>query len=229
MLNFNSALQRDGKQKVVFFIFYTSIIYHLAKLMKKKGLDIPSNIAFSGNGSKVVSVLSPSTGSLEKLTTCVFKLIYGKDVERPIKLLINSINPKEATCKGGLFLQQVPQDLDETKVIMLADKLITNETYHDAGNIKDQIANEVADFNDFISIQLANEISFYNEFGIDKTSFQLADDCFNEDLKVYIEKGIELKIASGDVSKDDKIEETLFFYPIIGVMNDLSHRICNLN
>ena len=76
---------------------------------------------------------------------------------------------------------------------------------------------------------MANEISFYNEFGIDKTSFQLADDCFNEDLKVYIEKGIELKIASGDVSKDDKIEETLFFYPIIGVMNDLSHRICNLN
>ena len=156
-------------------------------------------------------------------------MIYGKDVERPIKLLINSFNPKEATCKGGLFLQQVPQDLDETKVIMLADKLITNETYHDAGNIKDQIANEVADFNDFISIQLANEISFYNEFGIDKTSFQLADDCFNEDLKVYIEKGIELKIASGDVSMDDKIEETLFFYPIIGVMNDLSHRICNLN
>lgn len=229
LLNFNSALQRDGKQKVVFFIFYTSIIYHLAKLMKKKGLDIPSNIAFSGNGSKVVSVLSPSTGSLEKLTTCVFKLIYGKDVERPIKLIINSINPKEATCKGGLFLQQVPHNLDETKVIMLADKLITNETYYDAANIKEQIANEVADFNDFISIQLAKEISFYNEFGIDKTSFQLADDCFNEDLKVYIEKGIELKLASGDVSREDKIEETLFFYPIIGVMNDLSHRICNLN
>ena len=112
---------------------------------------------------------------------------------------------------------------------MLSDELITDETYHDVSSIKKQIANEVAKFYDFVSIRLANEIRLHDEFGIDKTLFQLADQCFNQDLEVYVEKGVELKLASGDVSKDDKIEETLFFYPIIGVMNDLSHKICNLN
>ena len=43
---------------------------------------------------------------------------------------------------------------------------------------------------------------------------------------VYICRGVRLKLDTSDVSLDDKLEETLFFYPIIGVINDLSNRIC---
>ena len=93
-VDFNNVLMNDTSQKVVFYIFFTAIIYHLANLMKTKGLEIPTNIAFSGNGSKVISVLSPSKSSLETLVTTIFSLIYKEDV-KGINLIINSHNPKE--------------------------------------------------------------------------------------------------------------------------------------
>lgn len=228
-VNFNTALMRDNKQKIVFFIFYTAIIYHLAKLMKVKGLNAPSNIAFSGNGSKVVSVLSPNNASLEKLTTVIFKLIFSDvDIEKNIKLIINDSNPKEATCKGGLFLDHEPDNINSVKAILLTEKLSEGETYKDAGELYDDVVTEVQKFADFLVLKLAKEISLSGDFEIKSSGLTLAVDCFNEDLTTYIEKGINTKLDSRDVGLEDKIEETLFFYPIIGVMNDLSDRICKL-
>lgn len=230
-VNFNTLLMRDDKQKIVFFIFYTAIIYHLAKLMRAKQLNVPSNIAFSGNGSKVVSVLSPNTKSLEKLTTIIFKLVYNDvDIAKDIKLIINSKNPKEATCKGGLFLDQEPDNIEEVKTILLANKLVDDETYKNAELLYDEVENEVRNFADFLVFKLAKHksISLSGDFGIDKSYLEMAVECFNDNLRTYIEKGVTSKLNSGDVGIEDRIEETLFFYPIIGVMNDLSDRICNL-
>lgn len=230
-VNFNTMLMRDDKQKIVFFIFYTAIMYHLAKLMKAKQLNVPSNIAFSGNGSKVVSVLSPNTKSLEKLTTLIFKLIYNDVyIEKDIKLILNSKNPKEATCKGGLFLEHEPDNIEDVKTILLSGKLVENETYKDADSLYNDVVDEVHNFADFLVLKLAKDknLSLSGDFGIDKSYLDMAVDCFNDDLKTYIQKGVTSKLNSGDVGIEDKIEETLFFYPIIGVMNDLSDRICNL-
>ena len=222
---------RDDKQKIVFFVFYTAIIYHLAKLMKLSGLEVPSNIAFSGNGSKVVSVLSPSTDSLERLTTAIFKLIYNDvDIVKDIKLILNSVNPKEATCKGGLFLDHEPDNVNEVKTILLADKLINDETYRNVSALYDVVIEEVQQFADFLVLKLAKErtISLSGDFGIDPSYMTMVIDSFNGDLRTFIEKGVESKLNSHDVGVEDKIEETLFFYPIIGVMNELSDKICNL-
>lgn len=230
-VNFNTALMRDDKQKIVFFVFYTAIIYHLAKLMKLSGLEVPSNIAFSGNGSKVVSVLSPSTDSLERLTTAIFKLIYNDvDIVKDIKLILNSVNPKEATCKGGLFLDREPDNVNEVKTILLADNLINDETYRNVSSLYDVVIEEVQQFADFLVLKLAKErtISLSGDFGIDPSYMTMVIDSFNGDLRTFIEKGVESKLNSHDVGLEDKIEETLFFYPIIGVMNELSDKICNI-
>ncbi len=230
-VDFNSVLMRDTSQKIVFFIFYTAIIYHLAKLMQVKGLNVPSNIAFSGNGSKVINVLSPNKSSLEKLTTVIFKLVFTDvDIVKDIKLIINSVNPKEATCKGGLFLKQEPNNIQSAKSILLADKLLEDETYKDVEDLYEDVVSEVQRYADFLVLKLARDksISLSGDFGIDSNSLALAVDCFNEDLKTYIEKGVATKLNSGDVGLQDPIEETLFFYPIIGVMNSLSDKICDL-
>lgn len=230
-VNFNSVLMRDNSQKIVFFIFYTAIIYHLAKLMKSLGLGAPTTIAFSGNGSKVVSVLSPSKSSLERLTTVIFKLIYNDiDFENDVKLIINSDNPKEATCKGGLLLDREPDNINQVKAILLTDTLRENETYRDAEKLFDKVVDEVQIFADFLMLKIAKDksISLSGDFGIDPSSLKLAIGCFNENLSTYIENGIASKLASGDVGLDDQIEEPLFFYPIIGVINSLSDKICDL-
>lgn len=226
-VNFNSILMKDSKQKIVFLIFYTAIIYHLAKLMKTLGLKVPSNIAFSGNGSKVISVLSPNEASLEKLTKVIFGLIYHEDVSR-INLIVNKENPKEATCKGGLFLANEPSNIKEAKAVLLADDLIVDQTYKDAADLYENVVDEVKNFSNFLVLKLPREVSLNGDFGIDPSVLSLVRDCFNENLYTFIEKGVNSKIASGEVGLEDKIEETLFFYPIIGVMNSLSDKICEL-
>lgn len=231
-LDFNAYLTRNNSQKIVFFIFYTSIIYHLAHLMKAKDLEVPGNIAFSGNGSKVVTVLSPNKSSLEKLTKHIFRLVYDSDIDKDIKLIINSENPKEATCKGGLFLNHEPSNIDSAKSILIGvskEVLCNQETYSDAQNMYEDVVKDVRTYFNFIALKLARiqGFSLSNEFGIDKQHLDLAAKCFNENLSTYVEKGIRLKLDTSDVSLDDKLEEPLFFYPIIGVLNDLSNRICD--
>ena len=228
-VDFNAILTRDRSQKVVFFVYYSAIMYHLANLMKVCKLKTPTNIAFSGNGSKVISILTPNKTSLEKLTTLIFDLIYDNpDTKKDIKLIINSINPKEATCKGGLLLERKPDNLNETKAILLAGELVTMETYEHIEESYKVVSNNVRDFVDFLVLKLAKQrqISLSRDFGIDQSSLDLLKGYSNDDFFTYIEKGVGLKFQSGDVGKEDVIEETLFFYPIIGMMNDLSSRIC---
>lgn len=228
-VNFNDILMKDGSQKIVFYIFFTAIMYHLAHMMKAKNLEVPTNIAFSGNGSKVVSVLSPNKESLELLTSKIFGMIYQVDVKN-INLIINSQNPKEATCKGGLLMRQRPASVDEVKTVLLGTStstLVSDQKYSEVPGFYNDIVKEVKSFMDFIILRLPKAISLNNEFGIDNSSVKLAVASFNKDLKTYIEKGVELKLSSKDVSKDDIIEEPLFFYPIIGVINDLSDQICS--
>lgn len=230
LVDFNEILMKDNSQKIVFYIFYTAIIYHLANMMKAKGLSRPSNIAFSGNGSKVVSVLSPSPKILEEITSRIFELIYDEDYKK-IQVILNSRNPKEATCKGGLMLNQEFGNLNDKKVVLFGSSpssLVTTQKYENVPHFYNDIVEEVRSFMDFITLTLPKKISLNNDFGIDPNFTKLAVESFNKDLKVYIEKGVGLKLDSREVNKDDIVEETLFFYPIIGVMNDLSDQICKL-
>lgn len=231
VLSFNEALMKDNSQKIVFYIFFSAIMYHIAHLMKTKQLSAPTNIAFSGNGSKVISVLSTVKESLELLTTKIFSLVYDDDVKN-INLIINSKNPKEATCKGGLFLTTVPTDVSSVKSVLLGvnkTDLVDAQKYCEVSTFYEDVAKEVKSFMNFIALRIPKTISLSGEFGIEQKYLMLAVECFNKDLKTYIEKGVNLKLDSKDVSKDDVIEESLFFYPIIGVINNLSEQIYKAN
>lgn len=232
-LSFNKALMSDNSQKIVFYIFFCSIIYHIAHLMKAKNLTAPANIAFSGNGSKVLSVLDPEIESniLGTLTTRVFSLVYESDV-KTINVITNPQNPKEATCKGGLFLTDVPNDISAMKEVLLGTnktELVDSQVYQDVEKYYDDVVKEVKSFVDLILLRIPRSFSLKDMFGIDQDSLKLAGECFNKDLKTYIDKGVNMKIKSGDVDKNDVVEESLFFYPIIGVINDLSESIFKKN
>ena len=77
-VDFNNMLLLDSNYKIVFIIFYAAIIYHLARIMKAKSLEMPRHIAFSGNGSKVIRILTSSDSTLEKFTKKIFETIYGE-------------------------------------------------------------------------------------------------------------------------------------------------------
>ena len=67
-IDFSHILQDDEKFKIVFILFYTAIIYHIAQIVKAKGLDVPRHISFSGNGSKVIRIITPDAKLLARYT-----------------------------------------------------------------------------------------------------------------------------------------------------------------
>ena len=82
-------------------------------------------------------------------------MIYSDvDISKEIKLIINSKNPIEATCKGGLFLDQEPDNIDDVKTILLADKLVCDEIYRDADSLYDEVEDEVHNYADFLVLKL---------------------------------------------------------------------------
>ena len=57
-IDFLQMLDKDDKLRYPFIVFYGAIIYYVASMMKAKRLNLPQTIAFSGNGSKTLKVLS---------------------------------------------------------------------------------------------------------------------------------------------------------------------------
>ena len=78
-------------------------------------------------------------------------------------------------------------------------------------SIKEQVIENCKSFIDF-AFDLDKEFSYYDEFEIDKSVMEGARKLCMRDLKTFLDNGIE----------------TLFFYPLTGVLNALVREIYNL-
>ena len=234
-VDLNNMLLLDTKYKIVFIMFYSAIIYHLAKIMKAKGEDMPRHIAFSGNGSKVIRILTSSDTTLEKFTKIILEKVYGQKYPSDgLTILQNVDNPKEVTCKGGLSnpTKQDYEDIASTKIVYKTvcngkDEFVEKETY---ANINDIYLNKVVEeakmFMQFV-FDLNKEFSFKNNFDSAEASLNVAREECTRDLLTYTKNGLENK--KKEVSDCDIIEETLFFYPLSGMLNALISAIYKKN
>lgn len=227
LLDWNDMLQREDSFKVVFLLFYTSIIYHIAHIMHAKGLQPPRHIAFSGNGARVVSVLSSNKDTLANYTKDVFCRIYKIDKYDTDGLeIILTDNPKAATCKGGLNVVQAGN-----VNIAIGQKLVLkdteSETFYDShidtyqtidSNIKANTVNNVREFLRF-ALNSKSSFSIKDQFGIEQSVLNDAIDVCDRDLDTFFENGLEQKLQEN--APTDPVEETLFFYPIIGMLHEL--------
>jgi hypothetical protein len=236
-INFMEMLANDNRGKYVIVLFYVALIYHIAKLMKAKGIDMPRHITFSGNGSRILNILSTNDVTLVNFTKKIFEKIYdiaynddGLDIIRPE-------NSKESTCKGAFSLKEyVSQDyslIKEMKTILLGTN---SESFADVqikyNDIKDtdlnSVVEEVKKYIEF-TFNLDNEFSFYDNFDIDRSIMQKVKDICKKDIKTYLETGLSNK--KDEISKDgadENLEETLFFYPLVGIINAVVRNIYNM-
>ena len=227
-IDFNKILQNDAKFKIVFILFYTAIIYHIAQVIKVKGLKVPRHIAFSGNGSKIVTVLSSSPEIISKYTKKVFENVLGKDYETPLDILglDKTYNPKEVTCKGGLIQKE---SQGEPKLVVLKDSsgeiVGGDDTYKTLDEeAKINIINSVKKFFKAALEEIPQKIDLQKYFDIDKDSMNIAKEECTKDLETYLDRGIALSIEeTGNV--ENQIEDSLSFYPIKGVLNSISNKI----
>lgn len=228
-IDFNKILQNDTKFKIVFIIFYTAIIYHIAQIIKIKNLKTPRHIAFSGNGSKIISIISADSKILSKYTKVIFEKVLGAEYNSALDILglEQGSNPKEATCKGGLIPTQVYDNEPETLVLCdSSGKLVSKkDTYASISESqKSEIISTVKDFFRFVLTDIPSEFNLDNYFGVDNVTLRIAKEESTKDLATYLDKGIELSIKeSGNI--DNVIEDAITFYPIKGVLQSLSSKI----
>ena len=95
-------------------------------------------------------------------------------------------------------------------------------------NMKDNVVENCRKFIDFV-FDLDKDFSFNDEFDVDRTIMDKVHKLCERDVRTYLENGLEgKKSAIRQEGADDYIEETMFFYPLTGILNALARGIYNL-
>ena len=237
VIDFGQMLADDKKGKYAIILFYVAIIYHIANIMKAKGYPMPRHITFSGNGSKILSILSTNESTLERFTKIVFEKIYGAAYPQDGLTIIRPENSKESTCKGGVILEpfqsQDYSQIKDMKTILLgcdATTFAENKMSYDDINssIIDNVVRTTTEFIDF-AFSLNKDFSFFDEFDVDSSILDAVKALCARDVRTYLDNGISIKkkMLEGD-GADNTIEETMFFYPLVGIINAIVREVYSL-
>jgi hypothetical protein len=233
-LSFNDKLANDDDLKIVFVIFYASLVYHLAKLMKKKGLKAPRYLTFSGTGSKVISIADRGVelNALQKLTKLIFEKNYMGESVGNIELKQHQ-EPKEITCKGGL-LSDITVEVDDIKNVLIGDKenILVPETSLNYTSVNDAMLNSInSEVNSFLDLIFAlnTDFNFTKNFGVNPAKIDFYKQTLKEDLMQHLKSGLAVKTKELAGNTNINVEEPLFFYPLVGALNKLAFKIVSHN
>lgn len=259
-IDFNKMLAQDDAMSVIFLTFYAALIYHVARLMQARDLEMPRYLTFSGNGAKAITILSANSNMKVQtiIVSEIFSKVYGKEYHSDgIEVKISLEKPKEITCKGGITYSlsrkidfknkktdfknedQETDEVDDLKVVLIgthladpADKpqLVTSQegyTYQDISKnqaIIDSVNKEVHSFVNLL-VSLGNNPVLRNKLGIKGKDLDLSKSCILNKSKQHIKTGfLDLE---REAESTTRIEETLFFFPIIQGLNALAATIAN--
>lgn len=241
-LDFLKKLQNDDKLRYVFILFYSSILYFIAKTMKAKGLKKPKTVAFSGNGARTLSILSTENEMISRFVKVIFDTVYD-NYEGTIDVKMER-NPKIATCKGGIqsiygdagAKLKTYNDIDDLKMIVVGDNLTADIdrrlTYGEiTEQLRGNVVNSVEDFFKFLFDLHANNKEFLTtKLGADSASFSIVKAfCLGSEGKQILDdslsKGYNKKFKEVNEEKDKALEDSLFFYPLVGLLHDLAMKL----
>lgn len=226
-IDFNELLQDDEQFKIVFVLFYTAIIYHIAQIVKLQQLPLPRHISLSGNGSKVIKIISTDSSILSSYTKKIFEIVTGQTYNaNPLDIIgLNKEGSKESTCKGGI-LGTEPTGNKEKQVILKSsgDELMADVVFGAVDDAyKSMVEQSTGKFFEFF-FSLCSKFNMKDNFGITNNSISTAKKYCNQDLATFINRGLEQQRK--DYEDSDPLRETLFFYPLKGFLSNL---INNLN
>lgn len=235
-IDFNVILNSDEHFKIVFIIFYTAILYHVGQIIKSQNYELTRHISFSGNGSKILNVITTNTEDLAEFTKMILEKVTGRKYQSMLTLvgLSRDDNPKTSTSKGGLKAN-VNNLIPDPVITLRADghgRISEDFTYEKL--LKDEVArkNIITSVEEFFKIIL-NDIPFkyYNDhFGVTRDSIQIAQSLMKQDLERYLHTAMNILVEENDGNENTELEETMFFYPVKGVINAISQKINeNLN
>lgn len=236
-------LRDDQNYKIVFLLFYAAIVYHLAKLFKALNIPIPNKIYFSGNGSKLLYIITSHRDHITEFTRKIFKNAYNDEIENELPFLnveINDINPKEVTCLGGLRAIEnnnfdnfnFDNILAKTYVLhgdgsQKVFKILSNDNMDKYSAIDENYLSNI--INEIISFKNAffKSINVFHVFGyeINDQSISRTEEIFNMDHLIlnYAKRGYQLRMKIA--TPEETIKDSPFFYPLVGIINHLINNL----
>ena len=237
--NYTDLLKQNRKLKLPILIFYSAIIYYSANLLLKQGIhEIPRNILFSGTASKTIRIIDTQTGNpnIANLFKYFFKNVMNITTDQIIIAL--SEYPKEITCKGVLradlnddiincpvvFWLGGNDDSVWGKALNKSSDLAIMPYYRDLETENNKTLIE-SSINRFFSL-LDDYFKAFNleaNFGIDNSAYLKFKGMRSLNIKDFLEQGLEAFYKT----PEKHIEETLFFYPLIGILNKLAFELAN--
>lgn len=235
VFSYNMRLNEDGQRKIIFIYFFVTLIYYVAKMMKHRHLDMPRSMMFSGTGSKVLDIVGTQR-DLDLIAQAVIERVYQQKYDMDgFSVVMEKKEPKQITCRGALMqvsdnvgcehvhrLNRLMDSFDSTvkyNFSMLSQEVLR---YEDMANsdVRAAIVEQVRQYNDFFC-QLCDDIRVLDRFLVDNHSLQQFKELVNKDLEHHLINGWNfVNKNQEDKNGSDAIEDTLFFYPIIGSIRD---------
>jgi len=212
----------DPEFKIVYLLHYCSVLYHLAQLLKSNNYQEPTCVIFSGNGSKYIDFIS-NEKTLAQITAYIFGKVFEKEVKRP-QVILPAENRKEATSYGGIFKVNEVEFRSKsylgTTIDFERDSSI--RTYNDVENliteIKPSIKENIIQMLDMIE-GLNEVVNFKTQLNIE-FSIGAVRNFIEQQLDANFEKGYGIRKEK--ISYEENVSDSLFFYPLIGVIFELS-------
>lgn len=211
-----------GEFKIVYIFHFASIIYHLAQLLKANDFKAPKTIIFSGNGSKYVDFIGDEQ-MLSTICGYIFEKVFKETLAKPQVILPNQ-NRKEATCYGGIYKAANESFATKTYLGTLPDfkNLQDVNTYANVENsiveIKDSVKANVLQFLKILE-GLNELIPFRTDLNI-PFNVHAVNNLIASKIDSYFDKGYEVRKKK--ISFEEKVTDSLFFYPLFGAILDLT-------
>ncbi|MGN7986146.1 hypothetical protein ACTJKC_02340 [Pedobacter sp. 22226] len=227
LLDYNSKLADDADIKIVFLYFYAAKIYHVAQVMRKKDIALPSNVIFSGNGSKVLNIISSNPVRLAELASEIFGAVYQVTAPKGLKVSVEKDIPKAITSKGSIIQHnrlenEIPlKDIKYTLSCVEGLEAITYGELLDE-TVQDRIISQVREFNRYFA-ELLVKFDCEDKFGISYRSIEVFREVGNKHLKEYLKAAIEFneKMEGAVVNTNALMAETPFFLPLSETIQQL--------
>ncbi|WP_026463607.1 hypothetical protein [Adhaeribacter aquaticus] len=230
-LRFSGHLMKARQLRIIFYLHYTAIIYHIAQLIKHLQIETPRYFCFSGKGSLYIKLLSggPNMMIVERLTKLILKKVTGVEPKSNFKIILAN-NPKEATANGGVLFDGSSEQgsyeyIQEVKLLGGTEPQDIRTNFISAEQIdaatRDSVVENAQAFLNLV-LQDGEVASLLPDLGVQ------ADMNF---LRDYLKQQVSDSLSIGlnqlhkHLRTDEVLPETLFFYPLKQTLYQLSREL----
>jgi hypothetical protein len=233
--SYNQMLASASESKIIFIYFFSAIAYHIASVMKEKGIESPQNIVFSGTASKLLSVLAPNKQVAGELFRAIFEKVYGQKMDYNYAVVTEDSGQKEVTCKGGLMakteeLAMVAEKERIARVVLscLPGNPMRELTYDDLNTQAQKDITEYVNRFHEVFLEVSKEFNFEGRLNVSAKSISEFKSMLNElnFVQAGVQSGIQAaKELDGITDDAARVGETPFFYPVIETINKLAVKL----